>query len=94
MLRWTRFYWTKVEKFCFHDKIATRITAPKCPSVTLVRSIGLFIFMFDKACSQQYVLANLQTRFFLFNNTGYFSSSSQEKKLINEFPWKVVQSCV
>jgi len=25
----------------------------------------------------------------LFNNIGYFSYSSREEKLVNEFPWKV-----
>ena len=34
MLRWTRFDWTKVEKICFHDEMAIRISASKCPSVT------------------------------------------------------------
>jgi len=48
----------KVKKFCFHDKIAIRITASKCPSVTLIRSLDLFHFMIEMACSQQYVLAN------------------------------------
>jgi len=63
-LRWTCFHLTKVEKFCFHDEIAIRITASKCPSYTLVRSLDLFIFMIKEACSQEYVLANrdLQSR--------------------------------
>jgi len=78
-LRWTRFHWTKVEKFCFHDEIATRVTASKCPSVTLVRSLDLFSFMIEKACSQQYMLANCQIQIFgVFNNTRYVSYSSRE----------------
>jgi len=59
-LRWTRFHWTKVEKVCSHDEIAICITASKCPSGPLVHSLDLFVFMIDKACSQKYVLANLQ----------------------------------
>jgi len=57
-LRWTRFHWTEVEKFCFHDEIAMHITASKCPSVTLVRSLDLFISLIEKTCSQQYVVAS------------------------------------
>jgi len=53
MLRWTRFHCTKAEKFYFHDEIAIYITASKCQSVTLVRSLDLFISMIEKACSQQ-----------------------------------------
>jgi len=60
-LRWTRFHWTKVGKFCFRDEIAIRIAASKLPSVTqnfhvfvtIVCSLDLFIFMIEKACSQQ-----------------------------------------
>jgi len=70
-LPWTRFHWTKVEKICLHDEIATCITASKCPSFTLVCSLDLFMFMIEKACSQQYVLASQQIQILaLFNSTG------------------------
>jgi len=61
------------------NTVAIHIAASKCPSVTLVRSLDLLIFMIEKACSQQYVLANRETQILtLFNNTGHFSYSSQE----------------